>query len=146
MPLNPSALSSGLQSTFADPPPTAAGCAQGWADAVQSWCSSIVPASAGVAGAVATLQGALAGAFAGTDAASALESAFSAFAVTVGGGMAGYVPTPPPGPVGFATQFAGPKPATHADAASMIANLIDVWMRTGIGTLIAPPGTIVPWS
>jgi len=146
MPLNASALSSGLQSTFANPPASSAGCAQGWADAVQSWCSSIVPASAGVAGAVATLQGALASAFAGSDAASAMESAFSAFAITVGLGMAGYVPTPPAGPVGFASQFAGPKPATHAAAASAIASLIDAWMHTGVATLVAPPNTPVPWN
>jgi len=145
MPLNPSALSSGLQSTFSAPPPSAGGCAQGWADAVQSWCSSIVPASTAVASAAATLQGALAGALAGIDAAAALESAFSAFAGTVGLGMAGYTPTPPPGPVGFASQFAGPKPATHADAAGAIASLIDAWMRTGSSVLIAT-GVVVPWS
>lgn len=146
MPLNLSALSSGLQSTFADPPASAAGCAQGWTNAVQSWATGIVPPSAGVAGAVSTLQGALASAFAGTDAASALESAFSAFAVTVGLGMAGYAPTPPPGPVGFASQFAGPKPATHADAASAIAALINTWMKSGLSTLLVPPNTVVPWS
>lgn len=146
MPLNPSALSNGFQSTFANPPAGAAACAQGWADAVQSWAAGITPASAGVAGAVSALQGALASAFAGTDAAPAMESAFSAFAVTVGAGMVGYVPTPPPAPVGFASQFAGPKPETHAAAASAIASLIDTWMRSGIGTLIAPPNTPIPWS
>lgn len=146
MPLVPSALSSGLQSTFANPPADASGCAQGWANAVQSWASGIIPASAGVAGAVSTLQGALASAFAASDAASAMESAFSAFAVTVGAGMVGYVPTPPAGPVGFASQFAGPKPSTHAAAASAIASRIDAWMKTGIGTLIVPPNTVVPWS
>ena len=75
-----------------------------------------------------------------------MESAFSTFAVTVGGGMAGFVPTPPPAPVGFASQFAGPKPATAAAASSAIASLIDTWMKTGLSTLVAPPNTVVPWS
>lgn len=75
-----------------------------------------------------------------------MESAFAAFAVTVGGGMAGYAPTPPPAPVGFAPQFAGAKPATASAAASAIASLIHAWMQTGIATLIAPPNTPQPWS
>lgn len=75
-----------------------------------------------------------------------MESAFATFAVTVGGGMAGYAPTPPPSPVGFASQFGGPKPETAAAAASAIASLIDTWMKTGLSTLIAPPNTVVPWT
>jgi len=146
MPLNAGALSSGLSSLFSSPPPSAAACAQQWASAVQSWASGIVPASGTVSGAVSTLQGALASAFATPDCAPAMESAFAAFAVTVGGGMAGYAPTPPPGPVGFAPQFAGAKPATASAAASALSSLIDAWMRTGIGTLIAPPNTPLPWS
>jgi hypothetical protein len=146
MPLVLSALSSGLQSVFANPPATAAACANGWASAVSSWASAIIPASTTVSSAVSTLRGALASAFASPNDASALESAFAAFAVAVGGGMVGYVPTTPPAPVGFATQFSGPKPATAAAAASAIASLIDAWMRTGIGTLVAPPNTPVPWS
>jgi len=146
MPLVLSALSSGLQSVFASPPADAGGCANGWASAVQSWAAGIVPPSTTVSSAVPTLQSSLASAFSEPDAASAMESAFAAFAVTVGGGMVGYVPTPPPAPVGFASQFSGPKPATAAAAASAIASLIDAWMRTGIGTLVAPPNTPVPWS
>lgn len=146
MPLNAGALSRGLSSCFSSPAPDASGCAAQWASAVQSWASGIVPASAAVSGAVSTLQGALASAFATPDCAPALETAFAAFAVTLGSGMAGYAPTPPPAPVGFASQFAGPKPATAAAAASAIGGLIDSWMRTGLGTLLVPPFTPVPWS
>jgi hypothetical protein len=146
MPLNQSALSSGLQSCFANPPGGYSACAQAWADAVQSWCSSIVPPSTTVAAAAATLSGQLAGAFAAPDAVPAMESAFSAFAAAVGLGMAGYVPTPPAGPVGFGPYFAGPDASTHAQAASDIAGLIDPWMRSGVATLIAPPNTVLPWS
>jgi len=146
MPLVLSSLSSGLQSVFASPPATAAACANGWASAVQSWATGIVPPSAAVSGAVSTLQGALSSAFGSPNCAPALESAFAAFAVTVGGGMVGYAPTPPPAPVGFASQFAGPKPATAAAAASAIASLVDAWAKTGLSTLIAPPNTVLPWS
>lgn len=146
MPLNAGSLSSGLASLFSDPPPDAGACAAQWASAVSSWCSGIVPASAGVSGAASTLQGALSSAFATPNCAPAMEAAFAAFAVTVGAGMAGYAPTPPPAPVGFAPQFAGAKPPTAAAAASAIASLIDTWMRLGIGTLIAPPNTPLPWS
>ena len=146
MPLNASSLSSGLASLFSGPPPSAGGCAAQWASSVQSWAVGIVPPSAAVSGAVSTLQGALSSAFASPNCAPALESAFAAFAVTVGGGMVGYAPTPPPGQVGFASQFAGPKPATAAAAASAIASLIDTWAKTGLSTLIAPPNTVVPWS
>lgn len=145
MPLDASALSSGLVSLFSSPPSSAAGCAGQWASAVQSWAAGIVPASAAVSGAVSTLQGALASAFATPNCAPAMESAFSAFAITVGGGMAGYAPTPPPAPVGFATQFLS-KPATASAAASAIASIIDVWMKTGLSTLLVPPNTVVPWS
>jgi hypothetical protein len=146
MPLNAGALSSGLSSCFSNPPPSAGACASQWASAVQSWAAGIVPASTTVSAAVSTLEGALAAAFATPNCAPALESAFAAFAVTVGGGMVGYAPTPPPAPVGFAPQFAGAKPPTAGAAASAIAGLIEPWMKTGIGTLIAPPNTPQPWS
>jgi hypothetical protein len=75
-----------------------------------------------------------------------METGFAAFAAAVGLGMAGYTPVPPAAPVGFATQFAGPKPETHAAAAQEIASLINDWLTTGSATLIAPPFTVVPWS
>lgn len=146
MPLALPALTSGLQSLFASPPPDAASCANAWGNAVSSWCAGIVPPSTTVSAAASTLTSALSSAFGTPDCAPAMESAFVAFAVTVGGGMVGYAPTPPPAPVGFAAQFSGPKPATATDAASQIASRIDTWMRTGIGTLIAPPNTPVPWN
>jgi hypothetical protein len=145
MPLALPALVAGLQSTFADPPADAAGCAQGWADAVQSWASGIVPPSTAVSAAASALAGSLASAFSNTDAASAMESAFATFAAAVGLGMAGHTPIPPAAPVGFAQQFES-KPATHAEAAQAIGGIIDAWMKTGTATLIAPPNTVIPWS
>src|ERR1700742_5180344 len=113
MPLALPTLTSQLQSLFADPPPDAAGCAQGWANAMQAYAAGIVPASTTVATAASTLSGALAGAFATPNSGPAMDLAFTAFAASVGLGMAGFAPVPPAAPVGFSTLFAGPKPATH---------------------------------
>lgn len=149
MPLDAAGLNGGITSIATDPPqggPSAA--AQAWADAMKDYASGIVPASTTVDAAAATLSGALATAFSSPAAAPGMESAFAAFAGTVGGGMAaaGFAPTPPASPVGFASQFAGPKPASHDDAGAQISALIDKWMKTGFGTLISPPNTVVPWT
>jgi heme/copper-type cytochrome/quinol oxidase subunit 1 len=98
-----------------------------------------------VAAAAATLEGALATAFAASAAAPGMESAFAAFAATVGTGMApAFVATPPAGQVGFATQFLA-QPATHALAAAAISGLIDTWMKTGSATP-SGGGAPVPWT
>ena len=135
-----------LESAFASPGPDYASCAQGWANAMVSYASPIVLASTAVSAAGTALAGALAAAFATPSAIPGMESAFHAFAASVGLGMVGFAPVPPAGPVGFAGQFAGPKPTTHGAAAQSVASLIDSWMRTGVSTLIAPPNTVVPWS
>jgi hypothetical protein len=147
MPLSLPALSSGLADGFARPAADAAGCAAQWADAVKSHATAIVPASATVEAAAAALEGQLAEAFSAPSAISGMESAFAAFAAAVGGGMAGWTPVPPPGPVGFAAHFAqDPPPATHSDAAGEVASLVDTWMKTGSATLIAPPFTVTNWT
>jgi hypothetical protein len=146
MPLNAAGLTSDLEALFAEPPPTAAECAQAWADAAEAWASGIVPPSTTVSASKAALAASLTSAFATPAAAPLMETAFLTFATAVGLGMAGYAPVPPPDPIGLAVQFAGPKPPTHADAAQQIATLIDTWMRTGVSTLLVPPFTPVPWS
>ena len=146
MPLALPALTSGLQSCFASPPATRLACARAWADAAVAYATGIAPPSTTVTTAGDALAAALSSAFDSPNSAPAMESAFAQFAATVGLGMAGFLPTPPVAPVGFAPQFAGPKPATHADAAQQIGGLIDTWIRTGFSTLAAPPGTVVPWS
>ena len=139
-------LKSQLQNLFASPPPDAAGCAQGWANAMQAYAAGIVPASTTVTAAASALSGALASAFAAPNSAPAMELAFTAFGASVGLGMAGFAPVPPVAPVGFAPLFAGPKPATAADAAQSIGSQIDTWMKTGVSTLVAPPFTVTPWT
>lgn len=145
MPLNVTALRNGLEQVASNPPTGRLACASAWANAVAAWATGIVPPSSTVVAARAALQTALAIAFSTTSAAAPMELAFTTFAATVGGGMAGYVPTPPPGSVGFASLFAVDR-TSHADAATAVANAIDAWMRTGIATLAVPPNTVVPWS
>lgn len=145
MPLDAAELESQVEALAADPPPTIAGCAAAWADAVEAHFSAVVPASTTVSEARATLETALASAFASPAAAPGLEAAFAAFAVTVGAGMApAFVATPPPAPVGFALQFLV-QPTTHAAAAAAIAALLDTWARTGTATP-SGGGAPVAWS
>lgn len=155
MPLNTAGLQSDLGVFFADPhiivvddevdvAGSRAACAQEWADAMQAYAAAIVPASTTVAAAAATLSTALAGAFALPSAATAFDTAFLAFATTVGGGMAGFTPVPPPAPLGIATLL-GTTQATHGAAAAAFATKIDTWMRTGTATPL-PSGAPVNWS
>jgi hypothetical protein len=147
MPLNIGALQSGIEGACASPSDTAAGSAGQWADAVKGYASAVVPLSTAVDAAAATLEGALTSAFSAPEAAPLMETAFAAFAASVGVGMLpAFAAVPPAGPVGFASQFAGPAPATHAQAASAVAGLIDAWMKTGTATLVAPPNTQTSWS
>lgn len=146
MPLNTPGLESALVTLAANPPPTVGGCAAAWANAMGTYANAIVPPSTTVAAAVSALQSALTTAFGSPAAAPGMESAFAAFATTVGGGMApAFVATPPPSPVGFAAQFAGTKPATHAAAGAQLRTKIDTWMRTGTATP-SGGGAPVPWS
>lgn len=146
MPLNPTSLQSSLASLFSNPPPSGAGCAQAWANAVNGYAASVVPASTTVAAGAAALTSALAAAFSSPVAAPAFDAAFAAFAVTVAAGM---LPTftgvPPPAPLNIAAQLAVNQP-THAGAAAAFAALLDAWFRTGTAVLVAPPFTLVPWS
>lgn len=144
MPLDATALYDGILDVAANPGPDIPSCAQQWADAMEDYATAIIPASTTVAAAAATLKTALEVAFALPAAAASMETAFTAFATAVGGGMApAFVGTPPANPVGFATQFTL-FPATHELAATAISGLIDTWMKTGIAT--PPSGPAVPWT
>lgn len=146
MPLIAATLQTDLADLAASPGATYAECAEAWASAIGSYASSVVPASTTVAAAQSALTGLLLAAFQTTNAAPLMESAFTAFALTVGGGMApAFVAVPPPAPVGFATKFTGPNPTTHAEAGQSLGTLIDTWMRTGTATPSAG-GPSVPWS
>lgn len=145
MPLDTTALYDGVLAVAATPGPDIPACAQQWADAVEAYALAVVPVSTTVTAAASTLSSSLAVAFALPAAAASMEAAFTAFGTAVGAGMApAFVATPPPGPVGFATQFAL-FPATHALAATAISGLIDTWAKTGTA-VPSGGGPAVPWT
>jgi len=146
MPLNPVALQSALESLFADPPSTAAGCAQGWADAVGSYAAGLLPTSTTIPAAKAALAAALQSAFESSSAGSSVDDAFATFAATVAAGMLPlFTGAPPTTPLGIVATLSGAR-ETHADAAAVFAALIDGWLKTGKATLVAPPNTLVQWT
>src|SRR5690242_5762919 len=110
MALDSAGLEDDLKELAETPGETIADCAQQWADAMESYASSVIPTSTQVTTAAAALKVALTAAFANTVAsttAAAMEAAFLAFATAVGAGMApAFVAVPPPNPLGFADLFA----------------------------------------
>lgn len=128
-----------------DYPPTRLACAQAWAAAMQAYASGVLPASATVGAAAATLTTALDAAFGSPTVAASMESAFLAFATTLGGGMAGFAPLPPPAPIGFATMFLTTE-STRQGGVTKVANAIHAWMLTGSSTLIVAPFTLKTWT
>jgi hypothetical protein len=146
MPLNPPGLESDLEALFRQPPPTAAACAQAWADAIVDYTTGVIPASTTVSGGKATLTSSLQAAFSSPDAAPGVDAAVLAFATTVAGGMAPtFTGTPPSAPLGIMSLLLL-KRETHAEAAAAFASHIDTWMKTGTATLVAPPNTVVTWT
>jgi hypothetical protein len=129
-----------------DYPETVELAALQWRMAVEVYAAGVIPPSATVSAAGAALEPALVAAFQTMPVAPALEAAFLQFAVALGGGMAGFVPTPPAAPIGFEELFALPPPETREEGVLRVAMKIDVWMRTGIAALAAPPNTPQPWS
>lgn len=152
MPLNLPGLKTSLQTQFANPGTTAALCADHWGASMEAYASAVVPPSLAVSTAATALKAALALAFVapGPSVVAAVEAAFTAFAVAVGVGMApAFVATPPPGPVGFAVEFAklpGAWAQTHAAAAILWGNMINTWMTTGTAVAAGPPTPPIPWS
>jgi hypothetical protein len=145
MPVNPTTLANRLASNFAHPGPSFAACAQQWADAMVDYVAAMVPPSTTASAAGASLQGALAEAFAAPGGAvPGMEQGFSAFALTLAGGMApAFTGTPPASQVGFATLFGGLIP-THAAAGARVAGLIHAWFVTGTAT--PPAGAPIFWK
>lgn len=146
MPLVAANLQSALQSTFTNHGATIADCSSLWASAIGAYFTPVAPPSTTVAAAQAILQTQLAAAFALPAAADAMDTACTAFAATVGAGMAPtFVAVPPPAPVNWSALFAEPYPETAAEAAQKIATRLDTWARTGTATP-SVGGSPIPWS
>lgn len=153
MPLNKPALDSALTELFTSPPDTFAGCAQAWADALESYAIAVVPASTTVSAAAEVLSATLISIFSantvtgsGDATAASMEAAFATFAATVALGMVpAYTGNVPVGNVGFSALF-GVTRNSALDAALAFSSAIDTWMRTGTATLNSPPATTVNWN
>ncbi|NRA02909.1 MAG: hypothetical protein HRU00_09940 [Myxococcales bacterium] len=119
-----------------------------WGDAMDDYAAGVVPVCSTVSAAIATLKGAMDTAFQNTVKAttvSALEAAFAAFGVTIGGGMApAFTAVPPPGTVGFSGLMASDQ-SSQADMAEDWADAIDTWMKTGTATP-SGGGSPINWS
>jgi hypothetical protein len=144
MPLIKANLSAGIKAISDDPPESQADAAEKWATAIVDYATPVIPASTTVAGGKSALQSSLETAFGSPAAAPGMEAAFTSFGATIGGGMAGFVAVPPPGPVGFAALFAGTTDDTQ-EAADNMADAIDTWMKTGTATPVGG-GPLVNWS
>jgi hypothetical protein len=129
MAVDAAGLEDDLETLFAAPPATIALCAADWADAVEAYATGVVPPSAAVAAAAATLEGAMVTAFGTPAAGPGLDTAFVTFAATVFGGMPPMSPAAPAGPPGFPAAFLVPA-ATHAEGAANFKVLIDVWFTS----------------
>ncbi len=147
MALDTTGLESDLEALFVNPSIDATTLAGQWADTMEDYTTGVVPTSTTVTAAAATLKTALTPLFGSTaPAAAAMDTAFQAFAVTVGVGMLpAFVATPPPLPPGFVAGLLPPFPATHATAAAKWKTIIDNWMRTGTA-VPSGGGPSVPWS
>lgn len=125
-----------------------------WRAACAAYAAGIVPPSTTVAAASTALAATLTGVFStggtGPAKAAAMEAAFLAWATAIGLGMLpAFASTPPAGLIGFAAEFAKPPDqwlTTYALAAAFWSSAIDVWMKTGIATLVAPPNTPQLWA
>lgn len=141
---------SGLETALEDlAPATKAAAASDWADAVELYAEDVIPASTAVSVAAATLETAIVSAFGQITAAAtatALETAFAAFATTVATGMLPtHVATPPSSPVGFLALLQTIQ-LSQDDMATAWAAAIDAWAVTGTAILQPPPNAAFNWS
>ncbi|MGV1035323.1 MAG: hypothetical protein ACOYBP_08950 [Microbacteriaceae bacterium] len=142
MALNPDAF--GVLTTYG----TYSEAALAWSECVDGLFSSILPASTTTAAAKPALAVALLEAFqkpTSVECIASMELAFSAYAATVAGGMAGWAAVVPPAPVGFAVLFSPPYFETQAQANQAIADAVYQWALTGSATQ-SGTGTVANWS
>ena len=146
MALDKSQLATALQQIAENPPATHAAAAAAGSDAIATYAGDVIPATTTAASGAALLLSAFLSAFQSPDASLGMESGVLAYGATVGLGMLpAYAAVAPVAPVGFAALFAGIS-GNAAAAAQNVADSIDIWIKTGTATLVAPPNTPVVWS
>jgi len=122
--------------------------AANWADAVDQYASLVVPVSTTSAAAKSAMVSAILGGL-GTPGSffPAFIAGFTAYALSLGGGMtgAGFVGTPPPLPIDFTTFLALPLDGPLSTKISVMASTIDTWFRTGTA-VPSGGGAVIIWS
>lgn len=133
---------------FVGYPTNSAQVANNWADAVNQYASLVIPISTTSVGAKnAMIAAMLPGLSAPGGFFAAFISGFTAYALTLGGGMAGagFVAVPPPVPINFGPLLALPLDGPLSTKISTMASIIDTWFRTGTATPSAGGSPII-WS
>jgi len=158
MPLDLATLNADLVELATNPTDSFAGQAAAWAGANENHVKGIIPILVDEgAAATVVLEAQLVTAFTAmaeegaTPAGNAvlLEAAFVQYAAQLiipPNRDPLYTHVVPPAPVGFAPLFAAGASQTIEEFATSFSSLIDIWMKTGTSTLIAPPFTVVNWS
>lgn len=142
MALNPDGAKSTLGDLFKSPVGDEATARAAWADAIETLCAGIVPASTTVTAAATALEADLAGFNEPSAAQASLEAALVTFAAEVGAGMApAFTATPPVAPVGITF----PTEDDAQAAADAIIDTINTWLQTGTATP-SGGGSPVNWS
>lgn len=147
MALDLTGLKADLAAFFSAFPPTEAGCATEWANAIRSYTTGIVPAVAGGVqdGAKTAFEAALIGMSDPNTGIDTFDAAFAGYAATLAGAMAP-PGSPPPADLsdtlGAVFSSNNNPSTTSVAAAHAIATAIDTWFKTGLS---GPPGP-VPWS
>jgi hypothetical protein len=130
-------------------PDNVADCASAWADAIETYSTSIDPSSTAVTSAATALDPLLVAAFTGSRDNSEecdtdlIQAAFDAWAKLIATGMAGQPSILPAGEVKSAIAPTGKigfcsigTQDTYTEAATAFADKIDTWVKTGTAVII----------
>jgi len=119
-----------------------------WATAIDTFASSVIPASTTASAAKSAFASVMQGVSAQSgNGLALLSNALTAYAGALAGGMtgAGFIGVPPPAPIILdSISPIGLGGGSGADVAAALATLIDTWFKTGLATPIAG-GAPVPW-
>ena len=150
MALDTPTLKTDLEALFAAPSLVASTLATQWSDAFDAWGGTVTPATSAATAAAATLNAALIPIFSSVGVPAtklaAMDTAFVAFALAIGLGMApAFTPVVPPATPGFGAEAVPPFPTTHLAASIKWGDFYDAWFKTGTATP-SGGGPAIPWS
>jgi hypothetical protein len=130
---------------FTSFPETTLEAAEKWSDGVNVYATNVVPVSS--FGSIARQQFfSIMSTMNNFNGITILPQAFAAYATQLALGMTGYTATPPPMPIDFSPVYSlGLAGGKNADCLSLLAEIVDIWFRTGIAIQISS-GVSQPWS